>query len=291
MRACVPADGPATTVDVPPEVLARADVQHALATRDFGRLFVMLRQRGGISFSRIAAACDLKPERVGQLARGLGEITSMDKIMQIADGLGIPGHHLGLLPRPWEQHPPPLSAAAHTLAVSATTSLDLARQLADSTDDEAVELLTAEIQRLAAAYVHQPSSRLIGDVVGVRDRATEHLRAGTRPRHARHLLLIIGAACALLGHAAHDQGASSAAATHLAATRAVAEHAEHAPLAAAAHTLDAPSPRRSAPHPQSARDTSERTHSAARGRHSGPRHRTLRQRHPDPRPHRTNAPP
>lgn len=91
---------------LPETVLQRDDVRDALAHQDFGQLFVLARKWGGVSFSAIAECCDIKPERVGTLARGHGAITSHTKMLQIADGLRIPGHLLGLLPRPWEpSHP------------------------------------------------------------------------------------------------------------------------------------------------------------------------------------------
>lgn len=92
---------------LPEHVLRRPDVQEALARRDFGRLFHLARKWAGISYSKIAASCDIKPERVGQLARGNGAITTYNKIVQICDGMRIPGHFLGLLPRPWEKQPGP----------------------------------------------------------------------------------------------------------------------------------------------------------------------------------------
>lgn len=92
---------------LPEHVLRRPDVQQALARRDFGRLFYLTRKWAGISYSKIAASCGIKPERVGRLARGDGAITTYDKILQICDGMRIPGHFLGLLPRPWENQQDP----------------------------------------------------------------------------------------------------------------------------------------------------------------------------------------
>ncbi|MCC9741514.1 XRE family transcriptional regulator [Streptomyces sp. MNU89] len=66
-------------------------------------MFKLARQWGGISFLKIADACEIKPERVGRLARGQGSVTTYEKIAKIADGLRIPGHLLGLAPRPWEK--------------------------------------------------------------------------------------------------------------------------------------------------------------------------------------------
>lgn len=105
---------------LPPHVLARDDVREAILRHDFGLLFLLSRRWGGISFSRIAEATSLKPDRVGRLARGEGAITSYDKIGAVADGLRIPGHLLGLAPRSWESTGPPMEG--HDLSDPQPTS-------------------------------------------------------------------------------------------------------------------------------------------------------------------------
>ncbi|GGJ56402.1 helix-turn-helix domain-containing protein [Streptomyces brasiliensis] len=87
---------------LPRELLDDEEVQRALAEHDFGTVFRVARDRAGISYSRVAAECDIKPERVGTLARGVGRITTFDKVVQIADALRVPGSMVGLAPRPWE---------------------------------------------------------------------------------------------------------------------------------------------------------------------------------------------
>ncbi|MFP1625595.1 helix-turn-helix domain-containing protein [Streptomyces sp. 5K101] len=61
--------------------------------RGHGSTFTVFRlaRKAGISYSKIAAECDIKPERVGALARGRGRVTSFDKVVRIADALRIPG--------------------------------------------------------------------------------------------------------------------------------------------------------------------------------------------------------
>ncbi len=103
---------------LPRDVLNRADMQAAIAAHDFGTVFSLARKWGGISYSKIATECGIKPERVGTLARGHGSITSFDKIATIADALRIPGHMLGLAPRDWEtarpaSHAPAAPARSH----------------------------------------------------------------------------------------------------------------------------------------------------------------------------------
>lgn len=95
---------------LPRDLLADEDVQRALGTHDFGAVFRIAREKAGISYSKIATECDIKPDRVGLLARGTGRITSFDKIVQIADALRVPGHMVGLAPRPWEAEVAPASS-------------------------------------------------------------------------------------------------------------------------------------------------------------------------------------
>jgi hypothetical protein len=78
----------------------------AITAHDFGTVFRLARELAGISYSKIAAECDIKPERVGTLARGKGSVTSFEKVVCVADALRIPGHMLGLSPRPWEKSEP-----------------------------------------------------------------------------------------------------------------------------------------------------------------------------------------
>ncbi|MEU5364245.1 helix-turn-helix transcriptional regulator [Streptomyces sp. NPDC005925] len=87
---------------LPAAILERGAVRAALAAHDFGAVFAVAREQAGISYARIAAQCGIKPERVGALARGEGSVTTYEKIVRIADALRIPGHLVGLAPRPWE---------------------------------------------------------------------------------------------------------------------------------------------------------------------------------------------
>ncbi|MFE0100081.1 XRE family transcriptional regulator [Streptomyces sp. NPDC059009] len=92
---------------VPPTALPRglldhAEMRAALAAHDFGTVFRLARSEAGISYSKIAAECDIKPERIGALARGIGSVTTFEKVTRIADALRIPGGLLGLAPREWE---------------------------------------------------------------------------------------------------------------------------------------------------------------------------------------------
>ncbi|XTV32855.1 hypothetical protein ACQUSV_17295 [Streptomyces sp. P10-4] len=88
-----------------PEVLEREDCRRALAEHDFTAAFSLIKKYGGLSQNRIAAACHLTPGKVSSIISGQQQITSFEVIRRVSDGLRIPGHLLGLAPRPWESRP------------------------------------------------------------------------------------------------------------------------------------------------------------------------------------------
>jgi transcriptional regulator with XRE-family HTH domain len=88
---------------LPAGFLLRQDVKTALSRHDFGTVFRLAHTDVPLSYAQIAQECGIKPDRVGLLARGQGRITSFEKIIAIADALRIPGHTVGLAPRPWEK--------------------------------------------------------------------------------------------------------------------------------------------------------------------------------------------
>ncbi|NUH37925.1 XRE family transcriptional regulator [Streptomyces samsunensis] len=106
---------------LPRELLNHAEMRAAIVAHDFGTVFSLARDLAKISYSKIAAECDIKPERVGSLARGQGRITSFDKIATIADALRIPGHLLGLAPRDWESATAPGHAPTASARITSTT--------------------------------------------------------------------------------------------------------------------------------------------------------------------------
>lgn len=100
---------------VPPELLEREDFRRACAEHDF-RVVFLLAHAYGVSYSAIAECTGIKPDRVGLIARGRIRTTSFEKIAQIADGMRIPGHMLGLASRAWERDIAPALPAASRLS-------------------------------------------------------------------------------------------------------------------------------------------------------------------------------
>lgn len=97
---------------LPAWLLGDGELRAAAAHHDFGTVFRLARRRAGISYSQIAAECDIKPDRVGTLARGRGKVATFEKIAQICDALRIPGRLAGLAERPWETGPDSGTAGA-----------------------------------------------------------------------------------------------------------------------------------------------------------------------------------
>ncbi|KAF3463244.1 hypothetical protein [Streptomyces sp. Tu 3180] len=94
-------DLPPSPAQVPHHLLADPAFVRALRERDFTVVFAMTHE-AGISFNRIAEACALKAERVGQIARGAAVVTALATVERISGGLRIPDALLGLAAQPWE---------------------------------------------------------------------------------------------------------------------------------------------------------------------------------------------
>lgn len=105
---------------LPAELLASAEWQEACRSRDFARIFRLVKVKAGIYPSRVAALCGMTPSRVGEIMAGRRGLAHIDVIERVADGLRIPGAMLGLAHRPWEipasstteEKPPELLPAA-----------------------------------------------------------------------------------------------------------------------------------------------------------------------------------
>ncbi|MFD5392850.1 hypothetical protein ACFWJW_01110 [Streptomyces sp. NPDC127097] len=88
--------------ELPVSLLTNPVMIEACRVRDFGRIFQLVKTRAGIYPSMIARRCDLTPSRVGEVIAGRRQLSHMDVIERISDGLRIPGHLLGLARRAWE---------------------------------------------------------------------------------------------------------------------------------------------------------------------------------------------
>lgn len=111
-------------------ILAREDFIRACGQRNFGEAFRLMRKYDGVSQDRICAPVEgLSQSRVSKIMRDEDRVASIDLVERIIDGLHIPGHYVGLLPRAWETPAiepvadPPAPVAIETSASPGTARL------------------------------------------------------------------------------------------------------------------------------------------------------------------------
>ncbi|MYW48898.1 helix-turn-helix transcriptional regulator [Streptomyces sp. SID161] len=216
---------------LPQLLLHDEEMQRALATHDFGTVFRLARTRAGISYSKLAAECDIKPERVGTLAKGQGRITTFDKIVQIADALRVPGHMVGLAPRPWESDALPAhtydpqngsSSVRRRTVLQAATSTGLAAALPDLQRPPTPRRISVS----TVARMRRRTARLrrLDDILGGGDTYRAYLgeyqatkaalrTAAFTPESRRQLVALLAEQAQQAGWAAFDGGRSTQAAS------------------------------------------------------------------------------
>ncbi|MFI7345299.1 helix-turn-helix domain-containing protein [Streptomyces sp. NPDC049936] len=224
---------------LPAAVLKLPELREALGQHDFGAVFRLARQEAGISYSKIAAECGIKPERVGALARGQGRVESYAKIAAIADALRIPGHLVGLTPRPWENN---VSGAPieRRRVLQAAGAVGLAATLTDVTQSSAPE----RIRQKDVARLRDRAARLrrLDEVLGGGDthrlyvgeyQSTKRLlRTTTYSESAgRDLLALLAEQAQQAGWALFDGGREREAAVLYQESRSAAEAAGAGDLA------------------------------------------------------------
>jgi hypothetical protein len=90
--------GPA---DIPPDFWTRPDVTRALARRDIGELFRLLKKWTGLSQTRMGVATGMYQGRVSYIINGKYQVRTIKSLTRIADGLNMPAPAratLGLAP-------------------------------------------------------------------------------------------------------------------------------------------------------------------------------------------------
>ena len=205
---------------VPPGFWARPDVRRALASRDMGELFRLLKQWTGTSQMRIGTAVGLAQGRVSDIVRGKYHVKTVPVFARIADGLDMPDQArivLGLAPALADAHtsaPAGLSGSAAVTGsagtqypVTAGQAVTAITGLWSADADQAQALLSAQLDPAAwnaaalAWLLGQPDqalpesrgARSIGLADVARVRATAKLFAQLDNRfggiHARRALI------------------------------------------------------------------------------------------------------
>ncbi len=180
----------------------------ACAARDMGSVFRLLNSRG-LSTRRIAAAVNITQGRLYDYMTGKSRVEKLATFEQIADGLHLPGHLLGLARRQWE----PVILAAMSPAFATP----------DGDDVDAMEAFRSADRQTGGG-------RLYGAVV-------RHLSDRVAPRlvDATGGVQVFAAAAALTemaGWMAHDSGRDDRAVQHFARALPLARVSGDHPLAA-----------------------------------------------------------
>jgi hypothetical protein len=114
------------------------------------------------------------------------------------------------------------------IAVSADRARDfLTRIEATNVGAETLDQFFDDLRRLVVAYLQQPLPTLLGELVGLQDRAFELLEGRQRPDQTRDLYLVAGIACGLMAMASRDLGATHDAMTQTRTGFACADNAGH----------------------------------------------------------------
>ena len=103
---------------------------------------------------------------------------------------------------------------------------------ASNVGSESLEQLQGEVSRLAVAYLQEPLSEILGDIVSLQDHIFCLLEGRQRPRETRDLYVVGGLASGMLAKAAHDLRDPQLAMTHARTALLCARNAEHSALLA-----------------------------------------------------------
>ncbi|WBB57969.1 tetratricopeptide repeat protein [Streptomyces sp. WMMC500] len=243
-----------TPAALPPHVLERADVRSAIANHDFGEVFRLARLHGHISYAKIAEATGYKREHIGKMARpetqGKGtrpRVTQYNKVLEVVDGLRIPGHLAGLTPRPWElerRAAPAQSDDPSTLLAQGGAGLwDIAELLRrtemSSINSAALESIEQGIDQLARAYPYADADYLHKRTRSGLQYVTKQLEGRMTLRQHRELLVHTGWLFLLNACVQHDRGQLEAANLSKAAALRIGEEAGHGEIKAWAWEIEA----------------------------------------------------
>lgn len=243
-----------TPAALPPHVLERADVRSAIANHDFGEVFRLARLHGQISYAKIAEAVGYKREHIGKMARpgtdGKGvrpRITQYYKILEVVDGLRIPGHLAGLAPRPWElerratasQPFDPSTLLAHGGAGLWDVAELLRRTEMSNINSAALESIEQGIDQLARAYPYADADHLHRRTRNGLQYVTKQLEGRMTLRQHKELLVDAGWLFLLNACVQYDRGQREAANLSKTAALRIGEETGHGEIKAWAWEIEA----------------------------------------------------
>ncbi|MGJ5896996.1 hypothetical protein DF268_15335 [Streptomyces sp. V2] len=243
-----------TPAALPPHVLERADVRSAITNHDFGEVFRLAKLHGNISYAKIAKAVGYKREHIGKMARpeteGKGvrpRITQFHKILEVVDGLRIPGHLAGLTPRPWELEKSaatsPTDDPSTLIAQGGAGLWDIAEMLKraemSNINSAALESIEHGINQLARAYPYADADYLHERTRNGLQYVTKQLEGRMTLRQHQELLVDTGWLFLLNACVQYDRGQREAANLSKAAALRIGEETGHGEIKAWAWEIEA----------------------------------------------------
>ena len=127
----------------------------------------------------------------------------------------------------------PLPDPERILAMAARRAIKFGTAAdASNVGSDSLEQLRAETGRLAVAYLQQPLSQILDDIVSLQDHTFTLLEGRQRPRETRELYVVGGLASGMLAKASHDLRDPHMAMTHARSALLCAKNAEHPALTA-----------------------------------------------------------
>lgn len=183
----------------------RPDVCQALAQREIGALFRLLRQYEGLSQIKIGTAVELAQVRVSRISRDLEDVTTRHVLTRIANGLSMPNHarlRLGIAPREADQQP-----ADHPARISRVDQGDeLLRRISSARylDTSVIELLQEETNAIRLLDRRLGAPMVAAKLEAHIDQLKDSLHHSLTPRQRERLALVLADAAALAGWQAID---------------------------------------------------------------------------------------
>ncbi|MFK0181685.1 helix-turn-helix domain-containing protein [Streptomyces xanthochromogenes] len=181
-------------------------MQHALDAHDFGTLLRLVMAETGLPQYELAAVVGISTATFSRLLAGTHRLTNIDRIVDLAQGLGVPDHL-------WPVRRPGATMAQPALAEVWESAADIGRRVglaqASNTSAAALTLFGSEIQQLVAHYeADGPHGTLRLADRAVRLRHTVHsLLEGHQPAsHRTGLFNLAAQTSALLGYMAVNRG-------------------------------------------------------------------------------------
>jgi transcriptional regulator with XRE-family HTH domain len=226
-------DGALDPPALPKDFWKRPDVRQALTTRSIGQFFRLLIKPGGLAQMRIATATSLSQGRVSKIANGLQDVTTLKRLTEIADGLGMPDDVrvlFGVAPRR------PSIQPARKIVPGSETDLaaELLRRISSARyiDAPVIQLLQDETNAIRLLDRRLGAPAVAAKLEAHIDQLEDSLHHTLTPGRREHLALVLADAAALAGWQAIDTGRLARAWDHFETATAAAREAGNSSLLA-----------------------------------------------------------